>query len=77
MGRLFLFFEGGEDPLKVRRDAFVHLDHAEVPVGAGPGDELLGGDQLLAVLTEELGGGDKDRAVQAVVGRGNWLTSAA
>lgn len=51
--------------MQVGGDSLVHFDNPQVPVGAGPRQQLFGGDQLLPVLGQELRSGDEDRAVQA------------
>jgi hypothetical protein len=57
----------GDDPVQVGQHLLVHLDHAELPLGGGGLQQPAGLLAVLAVLVEELGGGDEDRADQALL----------
>ncbi|MFI8888638.1 MULTISPECIES: hypothetical protein [unclassified Streptomyces] len=70
-GGLRLFgvgFQRGDDPIQVAQDVLVHLHHPCLAAGLGGGDDLQQLLALFAVLRQELGGGDEQRAGQAGVG---------
>jgi hypothetical protein len=54
-----------DDRQQVGFDGSVHLDEPALSLGLGCGDQLTGLGQLIAVLGQELGRGDEQRAGQA------------
>src|SRR4051812_23203383 len=65
--------EPADDPDQVQTDGLVHVDQPSTPVGVGPGDQLLGARELVAVRGQELTGGEEAVAGQAGVGVGAGL----
>jgi hypothetical protein len=61
-------FQRGDDAVEVPKDLLVHLGQADLPVGGGRGEQLSGLLAVLAVLIEELRGGDEHRAGQPGIG---------
>src|SRR5215211_5053757 len=66
-------FQRTDDPVQVGQDLLVHLGQPQLPVGGGGGQQPLGLVAVLAVLVQELWGGDEHRAGQAGVGMGAGL----
>ena len=60
--------EGGDDAVEVAQDLPVHLDQPVLAAGLGGGDELQDLLAVVAVLGQELAGGEEHRAGQAGVG---------
>src|SRR6266511_4680327 len=61
----FFFLERGDDLVEVAGDLPVHLCQARLAAGFGRGGDLQQLLVLLAMLGQELGGGDEHRAGQA------------